>query len=66
MGSYTNAVDGGANGEGIYRFEMDAHTGALNRRKLVAKVPNPSWIVIHPSKNISTQSMKSSIRKAAR
>jgi 6-phosphogluconolactonase (cycloisomerase 2 family) len=50
VGSYTNAVDGGANGEGIYCFEMDAATGALTRRKLVAKVPNPSWIVIHPSK----------------
>ena len=50
VGAYTNAVDGGANGEGIYRFEMDARTGALTRRKLVAKTPNPSWIVIHPSK----------------
>jgi 6-phosphogluconolactonase (cycloisomerase 2 family) len=49
VGSYTNAVDGGANGEGIYRFEMDARTGELIRRKLVAKAPNPSWIVIHPS-----------------
>jgi 6-phosphogluconolactonase len=50
VGSYTNAVDGGANGEGIYRFEMDARTGALTQRKLVAKAPNPSWIVIHPSR----------------
>ncbi|QNI34782.1 lactonase family protein [Alloacidobacterium dinghuense] len=50
VGSYTSAVDGGANGEGIYRFDMDAHTGAFTQRKLVAKVPNPSWIVIHPSK----------------
>ena len=50
VGSYTNAVDGGANGGGIYCFEMDAHTGVLTRRKLVAKAPNPSWIVIHPSK----------------
>jgi 6-phosphogluconolactonase len=50
VGSYTNAVDGGANGEGIYRFEMDTRTGAFTRRKLVAKKPNPSWIVIHPSK----------------
>jgi len=50
VGSYTNAVDGGANGEGIYRFEMEARTGAFTARKLVAKAPNPSWIVIHPSK----------------
>jgi 6-phosphogluconolactonase len=50
VGSYTSAVDGGANGEGIYRFEVDARTGALTQRKLVAKTANPSWIVIHPSK----------------
>ena len=50
VGSYTSAVDGGANGEGIYRFEVDARTGALTQRKLVAKTQNPSWIVIHPSK----------------
>ena len=50
MGSYTSAVDGGANGQGIYRFEVDTRTGAFTRQKLVAKVPNPSWIVIHPSK----------------
>ena len=50
VGTYTSAVDGGANGEGIYLFEMDTHTGELANRKLVAKVPNPSWIVIHPSK----------------
>jgi 6-phosphogluconolactonase len=50
VGSYTSAVDGGANGEGIYRFEMDSYTGALTRKKLVAQTPNPSWIVIHPSR----------------
>lgn len=50
VGSYTSAIDGGANGEGIYRFEMEARTGALTRRKLVAKTQNPSWIAIHPSK----------------
>ncbi len=50
VGSYTTAIDGGNNGKGIYRFEMDARTGALTRQKLVAETPNPSWIVIHPSK----------------
>jgi 6-phosphogluconolactonase (cycloisomerase 2 family) len=50
VGSYTSAVDGGANGQGIYRFELDKSTGTLTRQKLVAKAPNPSWIVIHPSK----------------
>jgi 6-phosphogluconolactonase len=50
VGSYTSAIDGGSNGKGVYRFEMDARTGAFTRRKLVAETPNPSWIVIHPSK----------------
>jgi len=50
VGSYTSAVDGGANGQGIYRFEMDTRTGVFTRQKLVVKAPNPSWIVIHPSK----------------
>ncbi len=50
VGSYTSAVDGGANGQGIYRFEMDSRTGVFTGLKLVAKSPNPSWIVIHPSK----------------
>ncbi|HEV2486704.1 MAG TPA: lactonase family protein [Terracidiphilus sp.] len=49
-GTYTKAVDGGANGEGIYLFEVDRQTGQLSDLKLAAKVPNPSWIVIHPSK----------------
>ena len=50
VGSYTTAVDGSGNGQGIYRFEVDAHTGAFNEKKLVAKAVNPSWIAIHPSK----------------
>ena len=50
VGSYTTPIDGGGNGKGIYRFEMDARTGAFTRQKLVAETPNPSWIVIHPSK----------------
>jgi 6-phosphogluconolactonase len=50
VGSYTSAVDGGANGEGIYLFKMDSRTGELSRSKLAAKTRNPSWICIHPSK----------------
>jgi len=50
VGSYTSAIDGGSNGQGIYLFEMDTRTGAFSRRRLVAKAPNPSWIVVHPSK----------------
>jgi 6-phosphogluconolactonase (cycloisomerase 2 family) len=43
-------VDGGNNGEGIYRFEMDPRTGELSHRLLAAQTPSPSWIAIHPSK----------------
>ena len=49
-GTYSSAVDGGANGEGIYLFQMDTRTGELSAGKLVARTPNPTWIVIHPSK----------------
>jgi 6-phosphogluconolactonase (cycloisomerase 2 family) len=50
IGTYTSAVDGGANGEGIYLSEMDPATGELTQPQLAAKTPNPSWICIHPSK----------------
>ena len=50
VGSYTSAVDGGANGEGIYLFNMDNGTGELTGRRLAAKTRNPSWICIHPSR----------------
>ncbi len=50
VGTYTGAVGGGSNGEGIYIFEMNSATGELSGRRLVAKTPSPSWIVIHPSK----------------
>src|SRR5580704_11256575 len=50
VGSYTSAVDGGANGEGIYLFEVDSRTGLLSKSRLAAKTRNPSWICIHPSR----------------
>jgi len=50
VGTYTGAIGGGSNGEGIYRFEMNLETGELSRRELAAKTPSPSWIAIHPSK----------------
>jgi len=49
VGSYTGAVGGGSNGEGIYLFEMQDQTGELVPRGLASKTPNPSWIAIHPS-----------------
>jgi 6-phosphogluconolactonase len=50
VGTYTGAVGGGSNGEGIYLFEMNTSNGGLTHRRLVAKTPDPSWIAIHPSK----------------
>jgi 6-phosphogluconolactonase len=50
VGTYTGAVGAGSNGEGIYIFEMNANTGALSGKRLVAKTPSPSWIAIHPSR----------------
>jgi len=34
------------NGEGIYLFEMDPATGALNRRDLFNNDSNPSWLAL--------------------
>ena len=51
VGSYTTAVDGGGNGKGIYRFEVNAQSGEFMAGKLVSESLNPSWIVIHPSRN---------------
>jgi 6-phosphogluconolactonase (cycloisomerase 2 family) len=50
VGTYTGAVEAGSNGEGIYRLELNATSGELSHRTLVAKTPDPSWIAIHPSK----------------
>jgi 6-phosphogluconolactonase len=50
VGTYTGAVGGGSNGEGIYVLDMNASTGELSHRKLVAKTTNPSWVTIHPSR----------------
>jgi 6-phosphogluconolactonase len=50
VGSYTSAVDGSGNGEGIFLLEANPRTGELSQLRLAAKTPNPSWIGIHPSK----------------
>lgn len=48
VGTYTSGD--GNHGEGIYRFRVNLETGELTDRALAAKTPNPTWIVIHPSK----------------
>jgi 6-phosphogluconolactonase (cycloisomerase 2 family) len=50
VGTYTTPTDGNGKGEGIYLFDVDAHSGELSNRRLAAKTPNPSWISTHPSK----------------
>jgi 6-phosphogluconolactonase len=50
VGTYTSAVDGGANGEGIFLLEMNPTNGELSQPTLAAKTRNPSWISIHPSR----------------
>lgn len=50
VGTYTGDIGKQKNGEGIYRFELDPHSGDLLHGELVARTPSPSWIAIHPSK----------------
>ena len=52
VGTYDNAPGAPGNGQGIYRFKFDPHTGALTDRALVAQTPNPSWIAIHPTRRL--------------
>lgn len=49
VGSYTSAVDGGANGKGIYLVAMDHASGELTQVKLAAETRNPSWLAVDPS-----------------
>lgn len=44
VGTYTNRTS-----EGIYRSELDISSGKMAAPKLVAKIPNPSFLTIHPS-----------------
>ena len=48
VGTYTAGADN--HGEGIYRFRVNLETGELTNRKLAVKTPNPTWLVIAPSK----------------
>jgi len=49
VGSDTSAIDGKANGKGIYLFEMDSSSGRLSLVKLAAEARNPSWLCLDPS-----------------
>lgn len=49
VGTDTSAIDGKANGKGMYLFEMDLTSGQLSLVKLVAEARNPSWLCLDPS-----------------
>jgi 6-phosphogluconolactonase len=49
VGSDTGAIDGSANGKGIYLFEMDTNSGHLSLVKLAAEARNPSWLCLDTS-----------------
>lgn len=49
VGTDTSAIDGKANGKGIYLFEMDSNSGQLSLVKLAAEARSPSWLCLDPS-----------------
>ena len=49
VGTDTSAIDGNANGKGIYLFEMDISSGRLSFVKLAAEAKSPSWLCLDPS-----------------
>ena len=49
VGTDSGAIDGSANGKGIYLFQMDSTSGQLSIVKLAAEARNPSWLCLDPS-----------------
>ncbi len=51
-GTYTEGGGqfGTGDSKGIYLSRMDAATGQLTAPELAAETPNPSWMVLHPSR----------------
>lgn len=46
LGTYTG--NGAADSRGIYAVRLDAETGALSAPELVAELPNPEFLALHP------------------
>ncbi len=46
LGTYTG--DGPADSRGIYAVRLNADTGALSAPQLVAELPNPEFLALHP------------------
>lgn len=51
LGTYTDAVGNGGNGQGIYLYESDPRSGELTLIKLAATTPSPSFLAASPSGN---------------
>ena len=54
VGSDTGAIDGNANGKGIYLFEMDSAAGNYRSSSLRRRPEIPPGFASTPRKNIST------------
>ena len=50
VGTYTGAIGGGGNGQGIYLYQMNPNNGRLLLVKVASQVPSPSSIAISPSR----------------
>ncbi len=50
IGTYTSADSPfGRRSEGIYRFQLDAATGALALAGVTSDIANPTWLTLHPT-----------------
>lgn len=50
VGTYTGAIGGGGNGQGIYLYRLNAANGRLALIKIVAQTQSPSWMSFDPSR----------------
>jgi 6-phosphogluconolactonase len=48
VGTYSAPQGAAGRGQGIYLYEMDPATGALEQRELFATALNPSWLALDP------------------
>jgi len=49
VGTYTTTSgESGVRSEGIYVYQMDAHTGALDHLRTIPTAPNPSFLALDP------------------
>jgi 6-phosphogluconolactonase len=50
VGTYTGAIGGGGNGQGIYLYRLNPANGRLSLIKVVSQIVSPSWIALNPSR----------------